>query len=75
MSLHAFSQYDFSYFHASKQTAVYPACSTFQDQSSSTSGSLSVCLLLERWNWTDKAVRNTGETFGNAYSELFNESG
>lgn len=39
------------------------------------SGSLSACLLLERWNWTDKAVRNTGETFGNAYSELLNESG
>lgn len=39
------------------------------------SGSLSVCLLLERWTWTDKAVRNTGEAFGNAYSELLNESG
>lgn len=34
-----------------------------------------ICLLLEQWDWTDKAVRNIGETFGNTYTKLLNESG
>lgn len=76
MSIHALCWQTFSSFQASKQVAVYTVCSISQGQTSSKRSQWeSVCLLSMRWNWTDKAVRNTGETFGNTYSKLLNESG
>lgn len=55
---------------------AHRVCNIFQDQSSFKRNQWeSSCLLVVRWNWTDKVGRNIGESFWDTSSKLLNESG